>query len=288
MNELDTVLEQLYLRYAFEVIFVNDGSHDTTYDNIIAETKKRGYVRLIDLSRNFGNQIAVTAGINEAGGDAIITMDGDRQHPPPVIPDLIEEWEKGYEIVQAKRIYYENPGIFKNVLSSLYFVILNRISKVRIEKEISDFRLLDRKVAAYFRKVAEKDRFVRGIVNWLGFRKSYVEYEVPPRLEGNTTFSIGGLFRLALAGMTSFSLVPLKIASLLGLLITLFSSVLLVWMGYVYLFVSKSYVTPNNAPPAVFAGAIQVPLNVPVKLSLYASVHVRSAASISSITTLNA
>ncbi|MBW2031475.1 MAG: glycosyltransferase family 2 protein, partial [Deltaproteobacteria bacterium] len=244
MRGLDEVIEKLCERYSFEVIFVNDGSNDETYDIITSIADNKKYVKLIDLSRNFGNQIAVSAGINEAKGDIAITMDGDLQHPPAVIPQLLSEWEKGYEVVQAKRVQYRNPSFVRNILSIVYFYIMNHISSVKIEKDVSDFRLMDRKAVEYFKKVTERRRFVRGIVNWLGFRRSYIEYRINPRLQGNSTFSIRGLFNLAMAALTSFSLMPLKIASLLGVLITTFSSVLLLIISYSYFFVNKEIFRP--------------------------------------------
>lgn len=244
VNETDKEIEKLKSKYVFEIIFVNDGSQDETYDIIVNLTKSKKNIKLIDLSRNFGNQIAVTAGINESNGDIVITMDGDMQHPPSVIPELIAKWEKGYEVVQAKRIQYKSPGFLKNILSSMFFFIMNRISTVNIEKGVSDFRLMDRKVVDYFKKVPERIRFIRGIISWLGFRKTYIEYQIKPRLEGDTTFSISRLFKLAMIGLTSFSLFPLKIAFVSGFLITILSSGLLIWMGFVYLFISKTTFRP--------------------------------------------
>jgi len=121
MKSLDEVIEKLNKKYSFEIIFVNDGSSDETYNIINSIGTKHKYVKLLDLSRNFGNQIAVTAGVNESKGDVVITMDGDLQHPPSVIPALLVEWEKGYEVVQAKRVQYHNPGFVKNILSTVYF-----------------------------------------------------------------------------------------------------------------------------------------------------------------------
>ena len=244
MKSLDEVIEKLNKKYSFEIIFVNDGSSDETYNIINSIGTKHKYVKLLDLSRNFGNQIAVTAGVNESKGDVVITMDGDLQHPPSVIPALLVEWEKGYEVVQAKRVQYHNPGFVKNILSTVYFYMMNHISTVRIEKDVSDFRLMDRKAVEYFKKITERRRFVRGIVNWLGFRRSYVEYRIAPRFQGNSTFSLRRLFNLAMTGLTSFSLMPLKIASLLGILITTFSSVLLLIMSYSYFFINKELFRP--------------------------------------------
>lgn len=244
VNNIDEEIEKLSDKYIFEIIFVNDGSLDDTYCVIVDMAKSKKHVRLIDLSRNFGNQIAVTAGINESNGDMVITMDGDMQHPATLIPNLIREWEKGYEVVQAKRTLYKSTGFMKNILSSIYFYFINRISEVRIDREVSDFRLMDRKVVEYFNKIRERKRFVRGIINWMGFRKSYIEYQINPRHEGDTSFSILKLYRLAITSLTSFSLIPLKIASIVGTLITIISFGLLIFMGYTYIFVSQAMFRP--------------------------------------------
>ncbi len=237
--EIDKEIEKLKGKYLFEVIFVNDGSTDKTYEIITSMAKRKKYVKLIDLSRNFGNQIALTAGVQESSGDAVITMDGDLQHPPSVIPKLIAEWEKGHELVEGKRIDYRSHRFFTHIMSSIFFYMINHMSEIKLEKSVSDFRLMDRKVVRYFRQVDEKKRFVRGIISWMGFRKSYVEYQVPRRDEGHTTFSGWKLFRLAVVSLTSFSLIPLRIAAVLGIFITAVSSGLLIFMGYTYFFISK-------------------------------------------------
>jgi dolichol-phosphate mannosyltransferase len=244
IDKLERVRERLKDSYEFELIFVNDGSTDETYEMILSSSDRMRHIKLVDLSRNFGNQIAVTAGVHEANGDIVITMDGDLQHPPALIPDLIAEWEKGYEVVQAKRVRYRNPGLLKNLLSFAYFFLMNRISAVRIERDVSDMRLMDRKAVEYFNRVTERRRFVRGIVNWLGFRRSYVEYRVEPRLDGNSSFSLWKLLKLAMTGLTAFSLMPLKIASFLGGLITFCSFILLASMSYIHFFVNNEMFRP--------------------------------------------
>lgn len=244
VGEIDKHVEKLKLKYEFEIIFVNDGSTDKTYEVIAAIAKGRKDVKLIDLSRNFGNQIAVTAGIQASTGDAVITMDGDLQHPPPVIPLLIAEWENGYEVVEGKRIDYLSYGFAKRIMSSIFFYLMKHVSEIRLEKNVSDFRLMDRKVVAYFSQMVERKRFVRGIVNWMGFRKSYVEYQVSQRNQGDTSFSGWKLFRLAVTSLTSFSLIPLRVAAVMGIFITVISTGILIFMGYTYFFVSKEMFRP--------------------------------------------
>ena len=244
VKEIDTEIEKLKEKYEFEVIFINDGSTDKTYEIIASMAKSRKDVKLIDLSRNFGNQIAITAGVQESGGDAVITMDGDLQHPPPVIPLLIAEWENGYEVVEGKRIGTRKQGFLKHILHSIFFYIMRHMSEIRLDKNISDFRLLDRKVVGYFKQISERKRFVRGVISWMGFRKSYVEYQVQQRNYGDTSFSGWKLFRLAVISLTSFSMVPLRVAAVLGTFITIVSSGLLIFMGYTYFFISEIIFRP--------------------------------------------
>lgn len=244
IEQIDEQIEKLRDNYFFEIIFVNDGSRDETYDVIVTIARMKKHIKLIDLSRNFGNQIAVTAGINESKGHAVITMDGDMQHPPSLIPELIAEWEKGYEIVETRRIQYRRPGFIRNMMASIYFNIMKLVSEIDISKDISDFRLMDRKVVEHFKRVTEKKRFVRGIINWMGFRKSFVDYQIKSRSNRDTSFSILELFRLATTGLISFSLFPLKLAFILGFIITIISSGLLIFMSYSYLFVSKEMFRP--------------------------------------------
>ena len=244
IQRIEQIRNSLLGEYEFEVLFVNDGSEDNTYDQIVAHSIQNDTIKLLDLSKNFGNQIAVTAGINESSGDAVITMDGDLQHPPETIHDLLQSWEKGAEVVQALRSDNPTRGIIKRVFKALYFFVMRRIANVDFFSDVSDFRLMDRVVVDCFNRVPERVRFVRGIVNWLGFSKDHIEYTVDERISGKSTFTFRGLTKLAVAALTSFCLLPLQIASLLGLIITVFSLAIFCWMVIMYLFVSKTVISP--------------------------------------------
>ena len=230
--------------YDFEVIFVNDGSSDYTYPEVNQLALQDKRVKLIDLSRNFGNQIALSAGLDFAEGVAVITMDGDLQHPPSLVPQLISKWEKGYEVVIGQRLENEDIGFLRRTSTDLYFWLLKWISDINLEPDVSDFRLLDRKVVGVLREFGERNRFLRGLVHWVGFNRAYVPFRVDPREHGHTTFSPFRLIRLGMQGITSFSLLPLRLAGYLGLLISSVSVILLVYMGFINLFVDPLMFRP--------------------------------------------
>jgi len=230
--------------YDYEIIFVNDGSTDNSYTKITNLARKNKKVKLLDFSRNFGNQIAVSAGYQYANGGAVINMDGDLQHPPELIPELISKWEQGNEIVIAKRIEDKHLGFFRRKFTNLYFKIFNKIANIEIEAGISDYRLLDRKVVHVLKNFTEKNRFFRGIINWIGFKKDYVSYRVDRRKGGISSFSFLSLFRLGFSGFTSFSLLPLRIAGYLGLLITGISFLLISYMIIAMGILKSQYFTP--------------------------------------------
>ncbi len=222
--------------YDFELIYVNDGSNDNTRNEIARLARRDRRVKLIDLSRNFGNQIASSAGLDFAKGLAAITMDGDLQHPPSLIPELIRQWEEGYEIVIGERVENKDLGLFRKTGTKIYFGFLRRMSDIHLEPDVSDFRLLDRKVVDVLRTFRERNRFLRGLVHWVGFNRAYVPFGVDPRQEGHTRFSFKKLIRLGMQGITSFSLLPLRLAGYLGFFITCVSLILLVYMGVTVLF----------------------------------------------------
>lgn len=230
--------------YDYEIIFVNDSSTDNSYTKIVNLARKNKRVKLLDFSRNFGNQIAVSAGYQYANGRAVINMDGDLQHPPELIPDLVLKWEQGNEIVIAKRIEEKHLGFFRRIFTKLYFKVFNKVANVEIEAGISDYRLLDRKVVQVLKLFTERNRFFRGIINWIGFKKDYVSYRVDRRKGGISSFSFLSLLRLGFSGFTSFSLLPLKIAGYLGLLITGISFLLILYMIITMGILKSQYFTP--------------------------------------------
>ncbi|MDX1578357.1 MAG: glycosyltransferase family 2 protein, partial [Gemmatimonadota bacterium] len=173
-------------------------------------------VRVVKFSRNFGHQIAITAGIDHARGDAVVVMDADLQDPPEVVGRLVEKWREGFDVVYAQRSRREGEGRMKLVTASAFYRLLSRLVNIRIPVDVGDFRLLSRRAADELRRLREKDRFVRGLVSWIGFRQTGIEFERAQRHAGNTKYPFSKMFKFAVDGITSFSTVPLKLATWLG------------------------------------------------------------------------
>jgi glycosyltransferase involved in cell wall biosynthesis len=234
-------LQQLYDRlervtfnlghYYWEYVYVNDGSPDGSLTILRTLASKDPRVKVIDLSRNFGKEIALTAGVHEVDGvDAVICIDADMQHPPELIPKLVEQWELGAEVIVTIRKSIEKQPLLKRIGSYLYYWVINKISDLEIVAQSTDFRLYDKKVISAFRRATERERMFRGIMDWLGFKKVFIEFAAPARVGGEAGYSYLKLWRLAIGSLTSFSLWPLRLAGYLGATITLVSGVLLVWM----------------------------------------------------------
>ncbi len=199
----------------YELIFVNDGSRDGTLAAIQRAAGNDPRVRHLTFSRNFGHQIALAAGIEHASGDAVVTLDGDLQHPPELIPTLIQYWSEGYEVVYTVRISNKGHGL-KELVSRGFYWLLRRLSGVEIPTGGADFRLLDRKVADAFRECDERFVFVRGLVPWLGFKRKGVPYDACERYDGETKYVVSRMLSFALDGIFSFSIIPLRLIALLG------------------------------------------------------------------------
>lgn len=204
------------IEYDYELIFVNDGSTDNTFPILEGIAKKDKKVKVIDFSRNFGHQIAVTAGVDKANGDAVIIIDADLQDPPELIYDMIKRWEIGYDVVYAKRKRREGETFFKLITAKYFYKFLNWMSDIDIPKDTGDFRLMDRKVVEAFKNMPEKNRFIRGMVSWLGFKQTYVEFVRHERFAGETKYPLKKMLKLAEDGIVSFSHKPIKIITGLG------------------------------------------------------------------------
>ena len=205
----------------YELIFVNDGSRDRTAQIMKAIGEQDPNVRFIDFSRNFGHQIAISAGMDYAGGDAIIVIDADLQDPPEVILDMIAKWKEGYEVVYGRRLKRKGETAFKKVTALAFYRLLKSMTSVDIPLDTGDFRLIDRKVCDVLKGLKEKNRFVRGLISWIGFRQTSVEYVREERFAGETKYPLKKMIGFALDGITSFSYKPLKIASYLGFALSL-------------------------------------------------------------------
>jgi dolichol-phosphate mannosyltransferase len=211
-------------------MFVDDGSSDATVKMIEERALIDKRVILIELSRNFGKELALSAGIDCLNADAVIIMDADLQHPPSYIPELIRKWGEGYEIVATKRVSIDNQPLVRRLGSFFFYKILNSISEFKMVPGTTDFRLIDRIVIDALKTFREKNRMVRGLIDWMGFKKAFIDFKAPERNAGVAGYSYMKLVKLALNSLTSFSLFPLKVASYLGLSSILVFSALLCFM----------------------------------------------------------
>ena len=226
-NRLKSVMLQNDINYEF--VFVNDGSTDRTME-ILSEIAANDYrTKIVNFARNFGHQVAVTAGIAAAKGDAIVIIDADLQDPPEVIPELIAKWEEGYEVVYAKRKQRKGETWFKLLTAKYFYKFLNYMSDIDIPKDTGDFRIIDRKVADVFNQMTERNRFIRGMMSWVGFRQTYVEYQRDERFAGETKYPLKKMIKFASDGIIAFSTKPLRIVMTLGLLSVLISIIVLLY-----------------------------------------------------------
>ena len=215
LHRLDALLPKL--DGAAEVIFVDDGSDDTSPIVLEARARADSRYRFLRLSRNYGQQVAMTSGMARARGQAVVLMDADLQDPPEIILDLIAKWREGFEIVYAQRLSRDGEGRFKRWTSSLFYRLLGKLSDIEIPRNVGDFRLVDRKALEAFLAMPERDRFVRGMFSWLGFRQTVVTFHRAARAAGETKYSLAKMLQLAANGVISFSDAPLRAALWLGL-----------------------------------------------------------------------
>jgi polyisoprenyl-phosphate glycosyltransferase len=201
-----------------EYIFVDDGSTDESRKILSELCEKHNRVRAVYLSRNFGHQAALYAGFQEAQGEAVITMDGDMQDPPELLPKFIRAWEEGNKVVYGRRADRKNDSLFKRLSANTYYRLLTAASNVTIPENVGDFRLIDRQVVDLLNKLPRKEPYVRGMIAYLGFKHTFIDFKRPKRNQGETKYSVRKMFSLALDGMLSFSMMPLKLGLLLGLI----------------------------------------------------------------------
>ncbi|MGF6393176.1 glycosyltransferase family 2 protein [Pseudomonas plecoglossicida] len=235
-----------------EVIFVNDGSQDDTERQIRQLAAGDPDVILVDLSRNFGKEAALFAGLEMAEGDVVIPIDVDLQDPVEVIPLLIEEWRAGFDVVLAKRRDRSSDTYLKRISAGGFYFLLNRISQIHIEENVGDFRLLDRKVVEVIKSMPEQQLFMKGMLSWAGFSTTVVEYERAPRTQGDSRFNAWKLWNLALDGITSFSTVPLRLWSYLG------GAIAITAFAYAALLVMDKLILGNPVPgyPSLMAAIL--------------------------------
>ena len=226
-KQVNLAIATLVTKYEFEFLFINDGSLDGSLVQVKLLQQTDARVRYVDLSRNYGKEIALLAGMDYAQGDAVIIMDSDLQHPPEVIPQMIAEWENGYHDVYGKRVTREGESFFKKMSSNLYYGILARLSEEPVLPNVGDFRLLDRLCIDSIIKMRESQRYTKGLYMWIGFDKKEIEFKAQSRFAGETKWGINNLLKLAVDGIISNSTVPLRISFYTGILLSM--------VGFIYM-----------------------------------------------------
>lgn len=224
-----TLFEQLTV-HSLQLIFVDDGSIDSSWQEIIALIKKDTRVEGVSFSRNFGYQMALTAGYDYAQGDAVIVMDGDLQHPPTVIPHMIKKWQEGFDIVYGRRSHRQE-GVLRKITGTLYYKLLNKVSDVRLPGDVSDFCLIDKKVHQVVKKCRDREPYMRGTVAWTGFTHTFVNFVSTARVQGTSSYNWFRLVKLAFDGLTSLSRFPLEIAAYIGSFVIVTGGLMFVYIA---------------------------------------------------------
>lgn len=265
----EEVLEPLYIRlgklandnkkYDFEFLFINDGSRDKTLEIIKDYANSDNRVSYINLSRNFGKEIAMIAGLDHVTGDATVIIDADLQDPPELIPEMIKYWEKGYDDIYAKRNSRNGETWFKKTSSKWFYQILQKTTSIPIQIDTGDFRLLDRRCVEALKQIRESQRYTKGMFSWIGYKKKEIIYDRDPRAAGGTKWNYFKLFNFAIDGITSFTTAPLRISSFLGFIISLIAFVfIIIIVTKTLLFGDPVTGYPSLMAVVLFLGGIQL------------------------------
>lgn len=225
---------------SFELIFINDGSRDDSLKLVRELSREHSFVKYIDFSRNFGHQIAVTAGLDQCSGNAAIIIDADLQDPPELIPDLYKKLKEGYNVVYARRRKRDGEGFAKKFTAKLFYRILAKITSISIPVDTGDFRIIDRKIIDVLKEMPEHEKFLRGQISWIGYRQTYIMYDRSERQAGKTGYTYRKMLRFAIDGITSFSNFPLKFATIAGFIVSGLSFIMILYALYSR-FISKNY-----------------------------------------------
>jgi Glycosyltransferases involved in cell wall biogenesis len=240
---LTAALRPLERDYLFTICYVLDRSTDRSFDVLRRIAERDRSVTVVHLSARFGHQMSLVAGLDRSRGDAVIMMDCDLQHPPELIPRLLDEFERGYDIVHAIRQYGDQIGLLKRGSSAMFYRLQNALSPVEMQAGAADFRLVSRKVARVFQtSIRERNQFLRGLFQWVGFRSTVVPFVSPPRAGGTTKYDIKRLVKFSITGILSFSKVPLRVATLLGFFISTLS------LGYAFYLLGAFFVVGHTPP----------------------------------------
>jgi len=256
-QRLSTVLASINMDS--EIVYINDGSQDKTLSLLEALHAEHDNVALLDLSRNFGKEVALTAGLHHATGDAVVVIDADLQDPPELMPQMIQEWHNGYDVVYAKRSHRQGESMVKKATAHAFYRIMRKISHVKIPEDTGDYRLLSRRAVDAVNKLCEQHRFMKGLFSWIGYRQKAILYQRDARLAGESKWNYWHLWNFALEGITSFTIVPLRFATYLGLFTALGSFI------YGLYFLIRTLIVGNPVPgyPSLiiiilFLGGIQL------------------------------
>jgi glycosyltransferase involved in cell wall biosynthesis len=259
VERVGAILDGIAADSGWEILFIDDGSTDATLGAIVAANQRDGRVRALSLSRNFGKEAALSAGLDHARGNAVIPMDVDMQDPPEVLPEMVAKWREGHEMVFGVRRCRDSDGWAKRVTAGLYYRAHNAVSSEKIPENAGDFRMMDRKVVDVIRAMPERNRFMKGLFAWAGFKQASVEYDRVERETGTTKFNYWKLWTLALDGITSASTVPLRIWSYVGALVALFA------LGYATFLAVSTMIFGNPVPgyasimvSVLFLGGVQL------------------------------
>ncbi len=257
VNRMTTVLESL--ARPFEVICVNDGSKDDTLEKLIELNQKDYRFKVIDLSRNFGKEIALSAGLDFTSGEVVVPIDADLQDPPELIAELLEKWSEGYDVVYAVRTEREGESWFKKMTAFMFYRTIYKISPINIPRNTGDFRVMSRQTVDSLRELRETHRFMKGLFTWVGFRQTGITYKREPRFAGNTKWNYGKLWNFAIEGITSFSYLPLQWSMYFGLIVAFLAFIL----GSIYLVRTLLLGNPVPGYPSLmivmlFMGGVQL------------------------------
>lgn len=259
-QELGKILDTLSARYRFHLIYVVDPSKDRSFGVLKELASAARNISVLHFSRRFGHQMSLVAGMDHARGDAVIMMDSDLQHPPELIPVLLEEFEKGHDVVHTVRQYADSASFLKRFTSNLFYRFQNLLSPVDIPPGVADFRLISRKVVAHFQQnIREHNQFLRGLFQWIGFNRTYVPFQCKPRVAGRTKYTVGRLLLFFSDGIVSFSRVPLQAAILIGLIMSLLSGLYATFTLFDFIFRSgypRGYTSLIMA--ILFVGGLQL------------------------------
>jgi glycosyltransferase involved in cell wall biosynthesis len=262
LERIAAVLERLRPEYDSEIVLVNDGSSDGTSTAVRREMERRRNIVLVNLSRNFGHQLAATAGIEIAGGDAVVLMDGDLQDPPELVEAFVRKWRQGFDVVYAVRRTRKGESPFKIFTARIFYRVIKRLTKIAIPLDTGDFRLMSRRVVDALRRSPERHRFLRGMVSWVGFNQTAIEYDRDVRHAGTTKYPLTKMIRFAMDGITSFSDIPLRFASYFGFAVSAIAFVYaLVVIGFKLFSLKPPAYTPGWASTIVavlFLGGVQL------------------------------